>query len=397
VRGTMMQRAALALVVALISIVIVACDDNAAPDEDGVFVSMLSLIPDTEHTREGVAIGDVARVRELRGIERPPADAVHDQEALLDYYQALGASVSDIPRVFPIFLFQGGDMRRVIEFGPEIYESIGLTPFDVDQWVDSGFGPAGVHAFRGTVDADDLATRAEACAECPPLTIEERHGMQLFLWGEDGALSRGADGQPREQPPLFDRLGRGGNLAVMDGLVLYAHTGDRLRAIVDARAGDGSLANDESFRLAAEAMDGLGALGALITTVTQGPEFAANIPPQLADPWELEDGEPLLVRYELYAIGPGWDGAPYTAVALVHASEEAAQENARRLPDRVRATRFPAIYERSEETWGDVITDIDVRVEGRAVFATLHGEAVTAPVAGAGATYMLWTPLLRHE
>lgn len=365
--------------------------------EDGVFVELLRLLPDESEVRAGVTMGDVAATREILGIEPPPVgpDEDLDADVVIEYLMAFGGP--QVPEGFrgaPPQLFQ----LLITGMDPEVMEgvhaSLGISLLDVDQWVViSGAPPRERSAVRGDFDPDAIGARIAACAECPPAVVEDRGDARIYAWGEDFQTVSGN----RYRPPLYDQLGRGGRLAVTDAWLAHAYYTEGVREVVDAFEGRGSLGDDEDFRLAAAGMDHLGALTAFLTEETAGPhESVRGNRPEVEAAWEPEPGDTLLRPYTVAAVGAGWaDDAPYTAVVLVHDTEEDARENADRLEDRLASARY-AFQVIEGEGWGDLFEKVEVEVDGRVLRAKLHGFALAAGGFG-GANILLMEPILQHE
>ena len=70
----------------IVLLIIIGCSGGGGSD-DGSFVGLLDIIPDTPETRKEVWMTDFAHVRELFGIVIPPSDA--DEDALVDYLIAI--------------------------------------------------------------------------------------------------------------------------------------------------------------------------------------------------------------------------------------------------------------------------------------------------------------------
>src|SRR5690606_23917340 len=159
-----------------------------------------------------------------------------------------------------------------------------------------------------------------------------------------------------------------------------------IESMLDAREGTNSLADDRDFRLLARGLEDLGALGATLTDQTTSPEMevqALNLEVFQGDPalrqageraWSTTEGPPVLLPYTTLAAGPGHDGnEAYTAVVIVHETEDAASENAKRLGPRIEyvgeqlggaTQRMFAPYER-----------VEAEANGRVVRARLYGRS----------------------
>ncbi len=375
------------MLVASVVLLLAACDsdESGGPSGDGVFMELLRLVPDDPVYRRALFMGDVQGTREILGIDLPSGE--YDEAAVEELVQQLAEPELEGFRGAEPRFFIGVDNEHALTLSATAQGALGISILDVDQWVMSG-DALQVHAIRGSFDLDGIQETLEACTECPPPATEEYRGWPVYGWGDDFEH----DIPRRFQPPLFDHLGRGGRLALSPELIARTLSTDNARAIVDAYEGDGSLADDDAYRSAVAGLEGMGALALSISIMTRGNDFA---PPSLGlqEIWTVREGDTVLVPYELWGIGPGWDEGPYTAVVLVHGSEEDAEENGRRFADRVASTRMleDGAVDGTPMNFSDHVTDIDVTVDGRVLRARIDGYAM-------GPNEVMWSlPLLKHE
>ena len=95
----------------------------------------------------------------------------------------------------------------------------------------------------------------------------DRHGIKFYSWGEDLAV----DIKKIYAPPAFDRLGRGGRIAVLDEYVFRTLETRGMKRLIDVSLGRrDSLADVDEFRLLATGLDELNAYSGLLTDMTQG-------------------------------------------------------------------------------------------------------------------------------
>ena len=73
----------LMLVGILLALGLTACSSGGEDKPEGRWLSLLSLIPDTERSRDELIMTDHARIREVFDIDRPAIDA--DEDELLEY------------------------------------------------------------------------------------------------------------------------------------------------------------------------------------------------------------------------------------------------------------------------------------------------------------------------
>ncbi len=377
------------MLVASVVLLLAACDsdESGGPSGDGVFMELLRLVPDDPAYRSSVVMGDVERTLEVLGIERPSGE--YDEAVVQDFViEVFQADLEGFRGALPAFF--AVDTEEQFALSANADRSLGFSILDVEQWVITGQPPEMPAAIRGSFDPGEIAATLEACDECPPAETEDRSGWTIYAWGEDLEM----DLSRRGQPPLFDSLGRAGRLAVSEHLIARTLATGTARAMVDAYDGTGSLADVEEFRLAVTALTEMDALGVMVSDVTMGPELAAELPDHITELWEVREGDTVLVPYEVFAVGPGWDEGPYTAVALVHASEADAEENARRFEDRVNSTRM--FTGSTPENLADHVDGVEVEVDGRVLRARINGYALG--IGGFGGPILLAPiPLLVHE
>ena len=328
----------------------------------GVYVTLLGLIPDTPATRHEVTISNYARLRDSFGIA-PPADPA-DRAQREAYFTQLVATHAR--GFFPTFLSELG--AEGVQTNLAAY----LGYRRVDQDVSAGAPPSMFTAIRGSFDPDAAAAALAACAECPPPQTAQYDGVTYYSWGDDFAV----DLQSALKPPAFDRLGRGGRIAVTIEYVLRTLWTEGMTQMIGAAHGGPSLGVDADFRLTAQGLEDLQTYGAYITDQTQTAEGAG--PPG-----------PLLRPYSLIAVGVGRDanGESFTGVALVHASEQAAQENVGLVQRRIAETSSAA----TGRPWASLFSAVEVHADGRLLAITLHGSTI-------GADFLLRRdPLFAHE
>jgi hypothetical protein len=185
----------------------------------------------------------------------------------------------------------------------------------------------------------------------------------------------------RLSPPAFDQLGRGGRIAVTDQYVFRADWTDGINQLLGTYKGTHSLASNPDYVLAAKSIVRLSGVNAYITNETQGPDQAAKAIATSADPklyetaWTPGPREPLLVPYTVVAAGGGLDknGQLFTCIALVHASEQDAKQNADLLKQRIaNARRVTGRY------WSSEIPSVQTTVVGRVLEVKLPGAVIGA-------------------
>lgn len=376
---------------ALLVIALAGCGRDDGP-ASGVFEDLLRAIPDTPETRQYVVMTDLARLREILGVELPQDASIAQ---IREYVSQLSAPEQPIRmRASTAILYDEPAITRV---WPNLSKYAGLDLSSVDQAVEAGGLPERYYAVRGRFDpkqADSLLSDCEGCSR--PLERGEYLASKYYSWGADAAI----DLELRYSPPAADQLGRGGRLFVEDEYVLRTIWTRGIEEMITALHAGASLAADEDFRLAARGLDEMAVVTALISDFTQGPQLSeagrscSVGPTGYADcdamrvAWNPPANTPVLRPYLLMALGEGLDGArqPFLAVILVHASEADARQNMELLRGRIAETRSLS----SGLPWSTHFETVEVVVDGRVLTARLVGSSP-------GVALWPWDPLLLHE
>jgi hypothetical protein len=226
----------------------------------------------------------------------------------------------------------------------------------------------------GDFDGDGIRRALVECEGCLETPAEvEVHGATALQWGNEAEVSFDAV----LEPPVYDRLGRGSLVLPGDSVLVRSLRLAEMDSTVAACGGEESLADDETFRLLAEAMESARALNPYITTAIES---------QRSEP----GNGTLLVPYLGFAAGQGFDDdGVYLTIALVHQDEAAATENVERLQERIATANSVS----NGDPWSERFTDVEVTVEGRVTIATLRGIGAARYIA----VYYERDPLLGFE
>ena len=353
------------------------------------FLELLEVIPENAHTRSWVQVNDYQRFRETFDIQLPGPDA--GEEALLDYLM----QPPERSQFYGPF---------ISGYGPTGNQTLGMRRYlgfdlrNVLRSAEAGVPPNALEVVQGEFDPNKTALALAACAECEAPEETERHGTKFYSWGEDLAASF----QKVYAPPAYDRLGRGGRIAVLDEYVFRTVETGGMEALIDARRGDrSSLAGVDDFRVLAAGLDELNAYSGLLSDNTQNlSEFLVDklggvgstvTQEELSRLRDKLKSEPLLRPYDAFATGAGRDNrGQYMVVVLVHSSDRAAQRNVELLRQRIEETQSLWI----NQPWSDFFEEMEIRAEGSVLLGKLYGER----------TRSLWLsfilqrdPLLLHE
>ena len=348
-------------------------ESEAVVDDDaGAMTQALSLVPDDDASAELVIVNDYAAAGEALDLDRPEAGA--SPEEIADWFVPITAGNEDLI----------GGLGYSNRFGNDLVEDeawreeLGWAPLDVDIAVDvQGQDGLGYYAFIGDFDPDEIEDTVtdEDNPWADELEVEEQNGTEYYTWGDDPT-----EFDPERISPAR-RLGQGGNMAVLDGAVLWAFETDVLEDGIDAATGEeDSLADNDELGALAEAMDEAGAVGAAFSAnghtfddVIAFGEFedtlTEGVPEDLSDQIEDEiEDVPALAPYEAFATGVtiGDDG-PQMLVALLHDDEDAAEENV----DNLETVIEEGESVRTNAPWSEMVRLDDTEVDGEILVATL--------------------------
>ena len=330
-------------------------------------------------------MNDYARIRELSNISLPDQDA--SRQAIKEYYIRLGseAILGDAPWI--------SGVKSGIGFNTPINRGyLGFDVRHVNQSIIVGTWRNPLEVVRGRYDPKVTDAALDSCAECVPPEKEEYGGLTIYKWGEDLEANLAI----RLTAPAFDVMGRGGRIAVSNGYAFRTLETHTIKELIDTRQGrHQSLADAEEFSLMTEALTEIGVYTAFASDRTQAiSEFPLNLhiaPGIERDPFDKIgqrlEGSPLLHPYQMFVIGSGKDsGGTYTALVLVHESEDLAKQNAgimeRRILD---AERISGKAEAEP---------VETSSEGRVVVAKMRGPSRYNAWQG---WYLRDVPLLLHE
>lgn len=387
------MRRILTLLLCAIPILLAACTSgDTAASEDGVFASMLASVPDEEIYRDVVMV-DVERMRALAGIE-PPGGVEGEQPYATALFGWLDEN--DLPATYGITMSadwllgiaEGGDL---LEASARTSRSLGFGFRDVDGFLAASRRPPFYfHMITGDFEPGAVEEHLAACDECPPPeATREVQDATIYSWG-DGLRQDLTD---RLGPPIFDSLGRGGSLAVLDHRVIRAVDLDLATIGVRGVEGGATLGADEDWAALGAALDALDLVAAHATdqvaTADRRETAPGGIDPRLLDDVWATDGRYAMVDpYALFGAGVGLDaGAPFTAFVLLFEDERTAEANVERV--RARFARLPFTAPggpEAWEVWPDLFDSFEVEASRRTVVLTAYGRAMLGP-------YLVWEPL----
>jgi DNA-binding CsgD family transcriptional regulator len=363
------------------------------------WLDALRHVPNTDESRRWVKMNDHAEVRRILGIPVPDPHA--DEEELGEYVWkllAVGPEPDDggyeyTGLVLPEFLGSNHYPTRLADWKTELGFMIGDVDLDLETGSAHEMGLLDGEAdgvippwiryqlLRGRFERDAIDEAVQTDPFWGDLLSEESHrGVGYYAWGNVDRFEGPGSG-PR-------RLGKGHCLALNDDYAYWMLSTDGIEQMIDAAAGEReSLADVEEFRLLAQGLDSLDTYTALFTDDTH--RFsesevaqAACVPQSQCEEERLEAIlaelrlQPHLLPFDAVATGAGRDFAgPYTAVILVHESEELARENVQRLKQAIaEGTSMMEVLPWGALPWSEIIHEFEVSSSGRLVLGKLYSE-----------------------
>jgi hypothetical protein len=312
-------------------------------------MAVLAAIPDTPETAAYVSYADLDAYFEALGAGSAPDGASNDE--MNDWL----TEVAEAERSGDYGRLVSGSQFAIDAFRePEAFRAeIGLDPADVRQSAETGDPPATLNILRGSFDAGEVDDAVHDDPGFSDLLEEAEHGgVSYYAWGEDFA-------QDFSRNSPVHTLGRGGRLALKNGLLFWCFGTEALTGAIDAVAGAAaSLADRADFAAMAAAIDSYGAYSAQFTDETQ----AAG-----------ESSIPMLAYFEAVAAGSGTDGqGAFMVVAIANPDEQTASENVERLQSRIEVGKTGGFAGEAEE-WATGIDSVEARADGLLTVAVLRG------------------------
>jgi len=205
-------------------------------------------------------------------------------------------------------------------------------------------------------------------------------------------------------------MGRGFRLALVYGFIFWVRWTDGMKEMIDSYEDNiESLADNEDYKLLAEALEELDTVTACFSAESQSLSYISEIYQQIIEDPSNEiqqlfvgeiKREVRLKPYQAFATGAGIDDEGYyLAIVLLNPNEEVAQENATLLEQRINQSKVAmAWHSQSGDKWSDLIESMEIESRGRLTLARLYGAVVECwvnfNVMGMMGPY---EPLLIHE
>jgi hypothetical protein len=322
------------------------------------FATLLSAVPDTPGTARFVSYVDLEGYYAALGIDPPPRSAT-SEEANAWLGELVEAARGDVAPLI------GGEFAGAGLRDPQAYrDEIGVDPADIAQSIETGEPPETYHVVRGSFDAGTVDEAVRSDPGFSDLLEEQSHGeVSFYSWGEDFE-------QHLERNSPVHTLGRGGRLALYDGLLFWSFWTGGMAGMIDAATGTtSSLADREDFGALAARFD---ALGVYWVQMTAQPDVAEGVAGQLLAPY--------------VAIGAGGgadDDGAFLAIVVAHADSAAAEENVVRLRQWIEEGTDP-----SGSPWTERIESAEIGSDGLTATARLRGPDLPWDVVASGLTLL---------
>ncbi len=370
------------------TLIVGALDIEPSP-EVSVFENLLSRIPDNESTRSQVTLVDVDSIMQIVGFEHP-APGANAQERFEALYSQIFFPPGDlrIPRpAWPQVLsdYQG-------EVGRELFRTLGFDFLSVEQFIFAGQHPKIYDVAFGQFSSTATKTALASC-QCEQTSILQHAGVKYYSWGEESVTTgRYLD------IPFYDDIGHGVRLLVLDGEAHYSLKDIAIPELIDVIQGNAnSLADNDDYLNAVRWISALGTFGKMVlfrdgfsmdevvrsgssfNSVRTGPTGPAVITESTGESARRAiEKAPLMEPFSFVLSGGGFDGEkPFTGLVVAHEDEASALANRLRLIDRITtgATAGRIVNGEYQDTsWSDLITLVEVTVEGRLLIARLYSK-----------------------
>lgn len=378
-----------------IALIAAACSSPAAATptptpEPTDFERILALVPDTPTSRAMTRINNYSEIATELGIPVPGGGASFEQ--VLDYRSELVRSgrQDGFPRI-------GGEWLSGIhrDYALEIQDTSASLGFDsrhVELSAVTGEEITGgsdrlTEVVIGQIDGQRATALLDSCGSCGEVPDAVSYaGRMYYTWGPQQNL------RLTFEEPLFDFVGRGGSLYFEDGIGVRTRQSEDIEAVIDTVSeSTSSLADLEEWVIASRALEELEAHSAVFTERTDTmiedwPTYVglAQAPPENFEPEIIErldmfdqitetvrSSSALLPPFDLVASGTGWEnGRAYSALAVVFADEQTAQQAAEALRDRAE-TGLTIGGALETMPWSDMIESSQIEARGRVVTAKI--------------------------
>lgn len=318
-------------------------------------IDLLALVPDNESTRQWVRIDDHDLTRRIEGVgDYDPAGQSPNRWVASWYPPSMHGS---------FFLGHGFPSVEDVD---EYLREFGVWIDTADQEITYGYQPYHTQV----ITFDDSAAVDEAVRNDPVwsdvLEVTADPPVTKYLWDDERtSLYLATAPRPRgEAGQLVVLEGMAPRTCAADDLLIRTYLAEQAEVALGPIVGSStSLADDKAYQALAGLLDAEGASSVMLTADTMvASQHGYGIQ---GDPLDFLATNPLLGPYEALAIGRvPRDGDWSTIMVLTHETQQAADENARRL-----ARQLESGTTRYLETYADFLTLDTLDIIGTLVVA----------------------------
>jgi hypothetical protein len=354
----------------------------AAPSEENTFVELLKLLPAEAKEGRVITLIDYKLFRQANGIQIYDNDGQRiDRDEyiniLIDIIWDDSFFGDDIFRFSSYWTSMGNNLDR----SSIKEENIGYEVTDIDAEINNIFSLyspeiilSGGDAFKvnedmmiaafGEFNQQAISNALENRDDWPEWAIENYSGEKyentiIHSWGD----SLECHVRDRLSPPHLDFLGRAMPLAISNGYLFVGSSEENIRSMVDTSLDEkDSLADIPEYKLAAQGMDDLGAVIAIIMDETHVSDNMRST---------ISLIRPRITNYVTISMGPGKDETGvYMALVIVHANNADAEDNVSSLEQKIEEyNTFCKKVARSPE---NSIYNTEIYTKGKVLLAKLY-------------------------
>ncbi len=382
-KRSLLSGLAVMLLVSLGGVVGCGTEPEIVPSKSNRWLELLGILPENEVTLKAAFLQDSAYLDEKKR-QYPQITAEY-------------AIIRNHPLLF------GTSPRAYSD--EEWKETLGFVQADADQRIYAGELPQFYYeAVRGRFSRGDVDNAARTGPGNDMLEVVSYQGHEFYSWGGDNDINFSMRSNVRP-------LGRGHKLALVDDFIFWVRWTDGMKEMIDSYEDNSvSLADNEDYKLLAEALEELDTVTAFFSAESQSLGHISEVYQQIIEEPDDNEGPQIFVEeinmevrlkpYQALATGAGInEKGYYLAIVLLNPSEEVARENATLLEQRINQSKIAmAWHSQSGDKWSDLIESMEIESKGRLTIAELYGGVVECwvnfsvmPLLGS------YEPLLLHE
>jgi hypothetical protein len=348
-------------------------------DDENTFIKLLSLLPATAKEERVITLIDFERLWEVNGISIFDEDG---QRISRDDYvtKIIDICAEGSPVGLDILDFSSYWTSKPFDLDTSSLteENVGYEVTDIDAEINNihylsvpglfdydvftcalDVMIAAVGELSAKVTNDALGNRDEWPSWATEnYTSEDHRGIIIHSWGDCFEEHL----QDRKSPPNLDHLGRAIPMAVSDGLLFIGSYPDHLKSMIDTTFNEvDSLADIPEYKMVAQGMNNLGAIGVVIIEEAQTKyiQMLCFI------------SRPRIDNYITVGFGPGMDETgSYIALVAVYENGEDAELGISQMEQKIEA--FNTFYDAHEISIENAIYNTEIRRDGRVMMAKLY-------------------------